>query len=182
VNITFNQGANMPADLNRLLSDLSRADLQKLLAAKEESETLEKRRAALMKELATVEKQLARLVAVGVGGGRRTAARKAAPKARRKAAGKKAAGKKAAGKRKAAARRTGKRATAAAGGGRTTLEEVVVAILQERGTAMPFKEMHAAIVDGKLFRTRSKNFANVLRRTLSTSERVKRKARGVYGL
>jgi len=47
---------------------------------------------------------------------------------------------------------------------------------------MAFKDILATIEKKKLVRTRSKNFANVLRRTLSTSKAVKRVGRGVYGV
>mgnify|MGYP007005251345 CR=1 FL=1 len=69
---------------------------------------------------------------------------------------------------------------AAAGKGRVTLEDVIVKVLKGNRGPMPFKEMKKVIVDGKLFKTKSANFDNVLRRTLSTSKAVKRVGRGVY--
>jgi len=38
----------------------------------------------------------------------------------------------------------------------------------------------ATIQKKKLIKTKSANFANVLRRTISTSEKIKRVGRGVY--
>jgi hypothetical protein len=43
-----------------------------------------------------------------------------------------------------------------------------------------FRAIMANIKKGKLVKTKSKNFENVLRRTLSTSTTVKRVGRGVY--
>jgi hypothetical protein len=47
---------------------------------------------------------------------------------------------------------------------------------------LEFKAIMAAIKKGKLVKTKSKNFENVLRRTLSTSTAVKRVARATYGV
>ena len=62
------------------------------------------------------------------------------------------------------------------------LEDVIVKVLGRRKKGMSFKDLHAAIVDGKLFATKSAKFDNVLRRTLSTSKKVKRVGRGVYAV
>lgn len=172
----------MPAEWSRLLSRLSRADLQKLLAAKTESEELQQRRAALLKELAAIEKSLAKLA-----GGKdkisRSRAQTTVKATRRKKAAVKRKAAKSKAKAKPKAKQTGRKAAAATrGGGRQTLEDVVVAILKEHGEPMPFKALLATIVKGKRFATRSQNFDNVLRRTLSTSKRVKRTSRGVYGI
>jgi hypothetical protein len=198
----------MPADLKRLLSSLSREDLQRLLNAKDEIEGLEQRRQALLAELAVVEKDLARLVASTAGKPRRSTGAKGTPKTggRKKAAKKKAAKKTAAKKtakkkstpkkaatRKAASKKTTAKkagtkkaaprtATAGQGARRQTLEDVVMGILREHGQPMPFQVLLQTIVTGGHFESRSKNFDNVLRRTLSTSERIKRLSRGVYGL
>ena len=198
----------MSADLKRLLSSLSREDLQRLLNAKDEIEGLEQRRQALLEELAVVEKDLARLVATSAGKGRRSTRSKSTPKAggRKKAAKKtvarktakkkstakkaatKKAGSKKAGTKKTATKKTGTKkavprtATAGQGAKRQTLEDVVMGILREHGQPMPFQVLLETIVTGGHFKSRSKNFDNVLRRTLSTSERIKRLSRGVYGL
>ena len=65
---------------------------------------------------------------------------------------------------------------------RATLEDVIVTLIEKHGGPMSFKDILAAIIDGKLVKTRSSQFDNVLRRTLSTSDRVKRVSRGVYGI
>jgi hypothetical protein len=197
----------MTADLNRVLSELSRDELERLLAAKSEIERLEARRQELREELDTVEQALDRLVhqatktrqggdrsgastarqAAGKGsrktgkGSRKTAGKKTARKAASKAASKKAGGGKAAAKKtsRRSARPARGRGTAGDGG---TLEDVIVRVLQEHGEPMSFKALLESIVMNKLFVSRSKNFDNVLRRTLSTSDRVKRVARGVYAV
>jgi hypothetical protein len=45
---------------------------------------------------------------------------------------------------------------------------------------MAFPEIMATIQKKKLIKTKSANFANVLRRTISTSEKIKRVSRGTY--
>ena len=197
----------MPKDLSRLLTELSRDDLERLLAAKSEVEELETRRDELRRDLAEVERQLARLADAvpGRGGaGRRKksakkVARKAASKKAKKTTGKKAAkktarttgtaaGKKAAkktvkkaGKKagKKTAKKTAKKA-AKAPRSQPTLEDVIVQVLQEHGEPMAFKNILSTITGRKLFKTRSKSFDNVLRRTISTSDRIKRHGRGIY--
>jgi hypothetical protein len=62
------------------------------------------------------------------------------------------------------------------------IQGVVVSLIRANGKPMEFKAILAAIKKGKLVKTKSKDFANVLRRTLSTSTKVKRVARGVYGV
>jgi hypothetical protein len=85
-------------------------------------------------------------------------------------------------------RRKGRRAAPqrAAGGKRRgaqgTLQDVVKGLIRARGTPMAFQDILGAITTQKLVKTRSKNFANVLRRTLSTSKTIKRVSRGVYGV
>jgi DNA repair exonuclease SbcCD ATPase subunit len=222
----------MPSDLNRLLAKLSRDQLRDLLAAKEEIEGLEGRRAELQEELAAIEKQLQRLLGKTIGGrtgarrakktvkkSAKKAAKKSAPKTAKKAAKKtakktarrtakksvkksaqktaekpiKKTGKKTVkkvGKRspRPGVRKTAKQTTResvprpAAGGPRVKLEDVVVNILEQHGGPMPFKQILETIVTGELFTSRSANFDNVLRRTVSTSEKIKRVSRGVYGL
>jgi Skp family chaperone for outer membrane proteins len=181
----------MNRKLSSLLTELTREDLEHLLAAKAEIETLEARRAELAAELANVEKKLADLAkAVGAPRARRkaakkTARRKVAKKTVRKAAAK-AAGrttKKAAKKAtKKAAKKVAKKAAGRKAASKPRLEDVVMTVIEKNGGTMSFKEISAAIVKGKLYATRSKNFDNVLRRTISTSERIKRVSRGVYGL
>ena len=123
----------------------------------------------------------------GVGGSATSSRKKATKKktAKKKTAKKKTAKKNVAKKttRKAtkkAARKTGRKPAAA--GGRVKLEDVVVSVLKKNGGTMSFKELFATIEKGKLFKTKSKNFDNVLRRTLSTTDKVKRAGRGIYTL
>lgn len=193
-----------------ILTDLSTADLKRLLAARERIDVLEKEKSQLVRELAKVEKELDGLMAEASGPetaparrGRKPGPRKGAKKAaaketagksvRKKAAKKKTAKKKTAKKKtskkisrkagvrvvKRSAKTTVKEAPARASG-RLTLEEVVVAVIGKNGKPMSFQDLMAAIVKGKLFATKSKNFDNVLRRTLSTSKVVKRVGRGIY--
>jgi leucyl aminopeptidase (aminopeptidase T) len=194
----------MPKDLSRLLTELSRDDLERLLAAKSEVEELETRRDELRRDLAEVERQLARLADTVPGRGgagrrkkspkkvaRKAASKKAKKTTRKKKAGKKttrttseAAGKKAAkkaGKKagKKTAKKTGKK-VAKAPRNQPTLEDVIVQVLQEHGEPMAFKDILGTITGRKLFKTRSKSFDNVLRRTISTSDRIKRHGRGIY--
>lgn len=173
----------MPADLTRLVKELSRADIEKLLAAKDELETLESRRQELLRELATVEKRLDKLagqVARGAAGkkpGRKPRGRVAAKPTGKKT---KKTVKKAV---KKTARKVAKKAgRKPAGGGKVTVEDVVIKLIKKNRGPMPFKEILAAILEGKLVETRSKSFDNVLRRTLSTSEKIVNVSRGVYGL
>jgi hypothetical protein len=189
---------HMPTDLTRLVTELSRRDLERLLKAKDRIEALEKKRSELQAELTKVDKELAALVGAATakrrapakpGGkaaakkaGKRTAKKKAATK--KKAAKKtaKASASRAAGKKKVGKRTSGKPTKKAAGKPRATLEDVIVTLIEKHGGPMTFKEILANIIDGKLVKTRSQQFDNVLRRTLSTSERVKRVSRGVYGI
>ncbi|MFH2053394.1 MAG: hypothetical protein ABIK96_13095 [bacterium] len=203
-----------------ILTDLSTADLKRLLVARERIDVLEQEKSRLVRELAKVEKELVGLmtdasdpgstpVRRGRKPGPRKGAKQAAAKktARRAAPGeapkKKAPAKKSA-KKKSAKKKTAKKKSAkkvagktagragrpagaktvkkapARASGRQTLEEVVLAVIRRNGKPMAFKDLMAAIVKGKLFATKSKNFDNVLRRTLSTSEVVKRVGRGIY--
>jgi len=101
-------------------------------------------------------------------------AKKTVKKTARKAAGKTA--------KKTAKKTTRKTARRGGANGRVRLEDVIVAVLKKAGGSLPFKELYSAIVDGKLFPTKATNFDNVLRRTLSTSDAVKRVGRGVYAV
>jgi hypothetical protein len=62
---------------------------------------------------------------------------------------------------------------------RATVESVVVNLLKKRTKPMAFQDILSTIQKKKLVKTKSKDFANVLRRTLSTSGKVKRVGRGV---
>ena len=197
----------MPTNVMAMLQSLSRAQIERLLKAKERIETLQSRRDLLRKELAQIEADLSGLLE-GTGDVARTVRgpRKAVKKAKarkaparktvaRRAAAKQAAAKKAPAKK--APRKTGKKvaktvkvgkpspAAAKAGRGkgkRATLEDVVYSLIEKRGKPVPFQELIGTITSKKLFKTKSSNFDNVLRRTLSTSTRIKRVGRGVYGI
>jgi ElaB/YqjD/DUF883 family membrane-anchored ribosome-binding protein len=197
-----------------MLQSLSRAQIERLLQAKERIETLQSRRDDLRKELAQIEATLGGLLE-GSGDVAKTArgSRKAKVSATTKAATKKAAAKKVTKKAtkkatkktakkaakkpiakkpaikvaKAAKPNRGKAAAAAKdqrGGGekRATLEDVIYSLIEKRGKPVPFQDLLGTITGKKLFKTRSTNFDNVLRRTLSTSTRIKRVGRGMYGI
>ena len=177
----------MPRSKKVLPTDLSLEEIKRLLVVKEKLAGLEEKKAKLEKELANVEAQMARII-----GGKGPARKKARKKTVRKAAAKKA-GRKAAKKTvKAAARKTRKKAAkaapkkgaakkkAVARKGKATLEDVVARLITANKKPLPFQEILGTIVKKKLVATRSKNFANVLRRTLSTSKKIKRVGRGIY--
>ncbi len=202
----------MPNSQKDFLTQLSASEMKKLLAARERIDVLETEKAKLSQALDKIENELAGLMSglgaspkkPGKKPGRKKAAKKkaAAKKTtRKKAATKKTAAKKKTSKaaakkvtrkvakkktttkkvvRKKAGRPAGKKA--AASGGRVKLEDVVVAVLKDNGGTMSFKDLIATIEKGKLFKSKSKNFDNVLRRTLSTTDKVKRAGRGVYTL
>ena len=170
----------MSTDLTRLLAKLSRADIENLLAAKDEIEGLETRRAELAKELAAIDNKLAKLASAALGG-RRGAKKKTRKKAAKKTARKTA--KKTTRKVTAKGRKVGKKVgKKVSKKSRPKLEDVVVALIKKNGGPMSFKDIYATIVKRKLVKTRSKQFDNVLRRTLSTSDNVKRVSRCVYGI
>ncbi len=168
----------MPRKNSSILNDLSTGDLKRLLAARERIDVLETERQRLAKELARVENELSKLLAGGAPAPARAKKKSGAVK---KARGKKkAAAKKAPGRKAAAKKAPRKKAAGRKGSPRAKLEDVVLAVLKQNGGPMNFKELFATIVDGKMFKSKSKNFDNVLRRTLSTSKAVKRVSRGVY--
>lgn len=165
------------AELGRLLAGASGGAAGP--AARRRAKTVKKtagkpaRKGAARKTAKKVAKKTAKRTA-------RKTTKKTAKKTTRKAAGKPA--------RKAAKRSAGKtakkpaRKSARQAGGKVRLEDVIVAVLERAGGTLPFKDLYAAIVDGKLFRTKAGNFDNVLRRTLSTSKAVERAGRGIYTL
>ena len=181
----------MPRTARVLASDLSLADIRRLLAAKEKMVAFEEKKSKLESELAEVNVALGRLTAGAMPGAARGAravrkvarkkVRKPGPRPARTAAGQGGAGKKAraGAKRTAKTPRKGARGKGGAGG---TLQDVVAALIRENGKPMAFQAILGGITSRKLVRTRSGNFANVLRRTLSTSKRIKRVARATYGL
>jgi hypothetical protein len=144
---------------------------------------IEVRLAALDKEYAAVQAATGQLVA-GLLKGAAAKAKATAPKATRTPkvqVGKKVAAAKAKPGRnpkvQVAANRGRPAATKAP---RQTVESVVVALLKANKKPMAFPEIMATIQKKKLIKTKSANFANVLRRTISTSSKIKRVGRGVY--
>lgn len=176
-----------------LLKQLSTSDLKRLLVARERIDVLEVEQSRLEKELARVEGELSRLMS-GVGKPASGVRRKKAAKkkvAKKKTTKKKVTKKKAAKKKvvkkkvvkkKVAGKNTVRRKTVvkAPAKGRMKLEDVVVAVIRKNGGPVAFQDLKSTIVKGKLFKTKSGNFDNVLRRTLSTSKAVKRVGRGIY--
>jgi hypothetical protein len=190
------------------LNELSTADLKQLLEARQRIDVLEKEKARLVKELGAVDGELSRLVAgvekpSSTGTAKKAAAPKTAKKkttkkktakkkiARKKVAKKKApATKKVTGKKvskKVAARKTTRKVTkkttkktVGKAAAQPRLEDIVLDIIKKNGGPVAYQDIMASITKGKLFASRSKNFDNVLRRTLSTSKKVKRAGRGLY--
>jgi len=172
-------------------TDLSVAEIKKLLAVKARMEPLERKKEKLEKELVKIESDLASLM------------RGAAPKPRRRKKAKKKVTKKKKKVAKKRVRRVARKATkkvakkkarkkttkkvrkgkaAPTKKGKKTLEDVVAGLIRSKGKSMAFQDILSTITKKKLVATKSKNFANVLRRTLSTSKKIKRVGRGVYGV
>ena len=178
----------MPRNKSSLLNDLSTTDLKRLLAARERIDVLEGEKSRLVKELTRVERELAKLMSGAMGSGPRK--KKAAKKkvARKKVSKKKVAKKKVSSKkttRKKVVKKSAPKKVAAAkprGKSKMKLEDVIVAVIKKNRSPIAFQDLKARIVEGKLFKTKSGNFDNVLRRTLSTSKMVKRVGRGIYGV
>lgn len=168
-----------------LLNDLSTADLKRLLAARERIDVLEEEKAKLVKGLAKVEKELAKLMndAARPGSGaakkvrRKKAAGKTAKKTVRKKSGAKKTGTGKVTRKKVVRKKAVAKKTAA---GKMKLEDVIVSVIRKNRSSIAFQVLKARILKGKLFKTKSGNFDNVLRRTLSTSKKVKRVGRGIY--
>jgi chromosome segregation ATPase len=194
----------------KLPTHLSLDAIKKLLQIKKRMAPLEKRKEELEKELAKIESELKTLgsgrmttkakrrkkvrrkkaakktlrkkTARKVGRkkvARKKTARKAVKKTARKVAAKavrkvakKGARKKA---RKVAGKGKGRAAT-----GKLTLEDVVGGLIKNNKKPLAFQAILKTILGKKLVATKSKNFANVLRRTLSTSKKIKRVGRGMY--
>jgi hypothetical protein len=190
------------------LLNLSLGEIKAIMAAKAPIAKLEARKEKLQAEMAKVEEELEKLVAgfslaparkkrakkkvarkrvakkrtAKKAGRKKVVAKKTARrKVARKKTVKKAAAKKAP-RRKVARKKAGKKAARKKAPARQqpTLEDVIVAVIKKNRGKMAFQDILAAIQKGKLFKTRSKNFSNVLRRTVSTSKKVKRVGRGLY--
>ena len=170
----------MPRKKSSLLKDLSTAELKQLLAARERIDVLEVEKSRLVRALAKVEKELGKLMSgtagADVGVGKRVRKKPTA----RKAGAREVVGKKGTGKNRV--KKKSPHTRQAVGAGKMKLEDVIVAVIRKKRGPVAFQDLKARIVMGKLFKTKSGNFDNVLRRTLSTSKAVKRVARGVYDL
>lgn len=200
----------MPNSQKVFLTSLTTAEMKRLLIARERIDVLLTEKDKLTKALNKIENELSKLMD-GAGkspgapkaSGRKKAGRKkkAAVKkvakkkkakkkvikkkvtkkkvAKKKVTKKAVVKKKVAGKKKAAPRKVkAGRKTA----GRVKLEDVVVSVIKSHGKPMSYKELIGIIVKKKLFTSKSSNFDNVLRRTLSTSKLVKRVGRGIYSV
>jgi hypothetical protein len=181
---------NMARRKSSLLNELSTADLKRLLAARERIDVLEGEKSKLEKALAKVDKELGKLMqgTSGTGSGavkrvRRKKAAKKTPKKTPKKAAKKPVRKKPVAKKTGSKKITRKKAaTKKTAAGKMKLEDVIVSVIKKNRSSIAFQELKARITKGKLFKTKSGNFDNVLRRTLSTSKKVKRVGRGIYDL
>lgn len=156
------------------LEEASVVELKKMLAVKEKTEGLEKKRDALVAEIAKIDAQIERILSGKTGRMKVVRKKKATKKrvAKKKVARKKVTRK--AAKKKTAKKRIAKKAP------RQTLESVVVDLLKANKKPMKFQDILETILKKKLVKTKSKNFANVLRRTVSTSKKIKNVSRGVY--
>jgi hypothetical protein len=161
-----------------LLNSLSAAELKRMIVTKQKVEKLETAQTSLLGKLAKVEKEIAKLLA----GGLAKAPRK---KTAKKKTAKKKPGRKAAPKKKVA-KKVGKKPTRkaprmkAASGAK--LEDVIIQVIKAAGKEMSYPDIKATIASKKLYKSKSKNFDNVLRRTISTAKGIKRVGRGVYAV
>ena len=183
----------MPNSQKDFLTSLTASEMEKLLVARKRIDVLLGEKAKLTSALKKIEDELSRLMD---GGGKSSAAKapvkkKSAPRkkavrkkvATRKVSAKKVV-KKAAAKKKVVARKSPakKKPVSMKAEGRVKLEDVIVRIIKSKGKSISYKDLMDIIVKKKLFKSKSSNFDNVLRRTLSTSKLVKRVGRGVYAV
>ncbi len=150
------------------LTNLTTAEMKKLLAARERLDVLLAEKRTLTRSLDRIEVELSKLL---------DSAGKAKPKSpgRKKPGPKKNVGRKKAGKKVT-------RRAQAKSSGRIKLEDVIVKVIKANKGPMSYKKLMGVIVKKKLFDSKSANFDNVLRRTLSTSKLVKRVGRGIYSV
>lgn len=162
----------MARNLGALARQLTVSQIQSLLTIKEQLAAREKLQAELKSMDARIDRMArgtASIATAPTRRRRRKGAAKAAPQTGRVA-------------RKAAARVGKASAIARRGRGRDgkSLEQTIVDVIKGYGKPMPFPIIKSTIMKGKLFKTRSTNFDNVLRRTISASRAIKRVSRGVY--
>jgi hypothetical protein len=173
----------MPQKKSKPTTAPSASKRKQLATTKVQFKKLESRLAALDKEYAAVQAATGQLVAVLLKGAA-AKAKATAPKTTRTPkvqVGRKAKAAKAKPGRKPKARVAAKRGRPAAPKApRQTVESTVVALLKDNKKPMAFPEIMATIQKKKLIKTKSANFANVLRRTISTSGAIKRVSRGTY--
>ena len=169
-------------------ADFTVTELKAMLAAKTKIDELTAQRDELQAAVAKIDKELASLLGGKVPAAAtrkktaktspkrpaRSTAAKAATTAPKRGRPKKAAGVKAAAKKPTRAK------PAPRGGKGPTIEAVVIDVIKANGGKMAFQEVLATIQKKKLIKTTAKDFANVLRRTISTSGKIKRAGRGVY--
>ena len=159
------------------------ANRKQLAKTQSQFKKLESRLAALDKEYAAVQVATGQLVAALLKGAT-TKAKATAPKATRtpkvQVRGKAKAAKAKPGRKPKAQVAAKRGRPAAPKAPRQTVESTVVALLKANKKPMAFTEIMATIQKKKLIKTKSANFANVLRRTISTSSKIKRVARGTY--
>ncbi len=154
------RGDPMANKTSPTIADFTATELKNMLAAKKAIDKLAAQKAKIEKQLAKVEREIEKLLSSPL------------PRLKKKPGRKKAAKKKIAKKAPRKARTSPSR--------RPTVELVVVDLLKANGSPMAFKDILATIQKKKLVKTKSKNFANVLRRTLSVSTAIKRAGRGIY--
>ena len=173
----------MPRTKSKSAPRLTATKRKQLASTQAQFKKLESRLAVLDKEYAAVQAATGQLVASLLKGAA-AKAKAAAPKAtktQKVQVGVKAKTSKAKPGRKPKVRVAAKRGRPAAPKApRQTVESVVVALLKANKKPMAFPEIMATIRKKKLIKTKSANFANVLRRTISTSSKIKRVARGTY--
>ena len=133
----------MAKKVRTVLTQLTTAELKRLLVARERIDVLDKEKTKLLKELAVVEGELRKLMGGKAPTRRKVTKRKAT---KRKAAKKKVTRKKTA--KKAVRRKVvRKKATRGkAGGSRIPLEDVIVSVLRKAGGKMSFQDLLATIV------------------------------------
>lgn len=179
----------MARKMAALAESLTLSELKQLLAVKEQLTELEARKVALEKELSDVNGRIEKLIA-GFGAAQKvrkkavrkpTAKKTTRKKAVKKTVTKKKAVKKSTAKKPAVGKKVArKKAAPRKAAGKQTVEQVVVDLIRANGAPMPFQDILKTITAKKLVKSKSKNFANVLRRTLSTSEALVRAGRGIY--
>ena len=174
----------MPSSQKDFLTNLTAKEMKRLLVARERIDVLMAEKGKLTTALDKIDDELSRLMNDAQG----TPA-KAPARAVKKSSGKKKVAARKAVKKKVAAKKVTKKkvtkkakSSAAKSGGRVKLEDVVVSLIKANRKPMTYKELIGIIVEKKLFTSKSSNFDNVLRRTLSTSKLVKRVGRGVYSV